>query len=175
MAPPGPSRHLPLQCCSDVPFSAGCRIASDRDTVGRGLYVPWHGPDRHRRQSHQCAGHTCCVGGGIRLCVSMAGARIGGGRSSASFGARRSIGRAHFYDLFVAGSSALAGAAAERWGLTAPFCIALACFGGAAALVLITGIGTTSLPRSKTCTQPAERQSIVREACGAARSCRRRV
>ena len=48
-----------------------------------------------------------------------------------------------FYDLFVAGSSAAAGAAAERWGLTAPFWMALACVGCATVLVLITGLGTS--------------------------------
>jgi MFS family permease len=48
-----------------------------------------------------------------------------------------------FYDLFVAGSSAIAGAAAEHWGLTAPFWMALASVGAAVALVLITGIGKT--------------------------------
>jgi MFS family permease len=60
-----------------------------------------------------------------------------------------------FYDLFVAGSSALAGAAAGRWGLTAPFWIALACVGGAVALVLITGMGAASedLP-DQTCDEP---------------------
>jgi MFS family permease len=47
-----------------------------------------------------------------------------------------------FYDLFVAGSSAIAGAAAGYWGFTAPFWIALACVAGAAAMVQITGIGT---------------------------------
>jgi MFS family permease len=46
-----------------------------------------------------------------------------------------------FYDLFVAASSAIAGAAAGRWGLTAPFWMALASVGTAAALVMITGIG----------------------------------
>ena len=51
-----------------------------------------------------------------------------------------------FYDLFVAASSAIAGAAAGRWGLTAPFWMALACVGGAAALVMISGIGTTFQP-----------------------------
>jgi MFS family permease len=48
-----------------------------------------------------------------------------------------------FYDLFVAASSAIAGAAAGHWGLTAPFWMALACVAGAAALVVISGIGTT--------------------------------
>jgi MFS family permease len=48
-----------------------------------------------------------------------------------------------FYDLFVAGSSAIAGAAAEHWGLTAPFWMALASVGAAVALVQITGIGKT--------------------------------
>lgn len=47
-----------------------------------------------------------------------------------------------FYDLFVAGSSALAGAAAQRWGFTAPFWIALACAAIATIMVPITGIGT---------------------------------
>jgi MFS family permease len=47
-----------------------------------------------------------------------------------------------FYDLFVAASSAIAGAAAGQWGLTAPFWMALACVGSAAALVVISGIGT---------------------------------
>jgi MFS family permease len=48
-----------------------------------------------------------------------------------------------FYDLFVAASSAIAGAAAQRWGLTAPFWMALACVGCAVALVMIAGIGKT--------------------------------
>jgi MFS family permease len=48
-----------------------------------------------------------------------------------------------FYDLFVAASSAIAGAAAGRWGLTAPFWMALACVGIAVALVIIAGIGKT--------------------------------
>lgn len=46
-----------------------------------------------------------------------------------------------FYDLFVAGSSALAGAAAGRWGLAAPFWIALASVAAAVALLLASGIG----------------------------------
>jgi predicted MFS family arabinose efflux permease len=46
-----------------------------------------------------------------------------------------------FYDLFVAASSAIAGAAAGQWGLTAPFWMALACVGSAATLVVISGIG----------------------------------
>jgi len=46
-----------------------------------------------------------------------------------------------FYDLFVAGSSVVAGAAAGRWGLAAPFWIALASVGGAAGVVMFTGIG----------------------------------
>jgi hypothetical protein len=48
-----------------------------------------------------------------------------------------------FYDLFVAASSAVAGAAAGHWGLTAPFWMALARVGSAATLVAISGIGTT--------------------------------
>jgi MFS family permease len=51
-----------------------------------------------------------------------------------------------FYDLFVAGGSAIAGAAAGHWGLTAPFWMALASVGGAIALVLITGIGAAAGP-----------------------------
>jgi MFS family permease len=46
-----------------------------------------------------------------------------------------------FYDLFVAGSSAVAGAAAGRWGLAAPFWMALASVGCATGLVMYTGIG----------------------------------
>ena len=46
-----------------------------------------------------------------------------------------------FYDLFVAGSSAVAGAAAGRWGLASPFWIALASVGCATVLVMSTGIG----------------------------------
>ncbi len=46
-----------------------------------------------------------------------------------------------FYDLFVAGSSAVAGAAAGRWGFTAPFWMALVAVGVASALVAITGMG----------------------------------
>jgi hypothetical protein len=46
-----------------------------------------------------------------------------------------------FYDLFVAGSSAVAGAAAGHWGFTAPFWMALGCVGVAAALVLTIGTG----------------------------------
>jgi hypothetical protein len=52
-----------------------------------------------------------------------------------------------FYDLFLAVSSAIAGAAAGQWGLTAPFWIALTCVAGAAALVVISGIGKTPLAR----------------------------
>jgi MFS family permease len=51
-----------------------------------------------------------------------------------------------FYDLFVAASSAIAGAAAGRWGLTAPFWMALACVGIAATLVMIAGVGKTFQP-----------------------------
>ncbi len=40
-----------------------------------------------------------------------------------------------FYDLFVAASSAVAGAAAGHWGLNAPFWIALACVGIATMMV----------------------------------------
>jgi MFS family permease len=47
-----------------------------------------------------------------------------------------------FFDLFVAGSSAIAGAAAGHWGLTAPFWMALGCVGIATAMVAFGGIGT---------------------------------
>lgn len=49
-----------------------------------------------------------------------------------------------FYDIFVAASSAIAGAAAERWGFTAPFWMALVCVGGAVALVFTTSAGAGS-------------------------------
>jgi MFS family permease len=49
-----------------------------------------------------------------------------------------------FYDLFVAGSSAVAGAAAGRWGFTAPFWMALGCVGVATVLVLTIGTGAKS-------------------------------
>jgi MFS family permease len=49
-----------------------------------------------------------------------------------------------FYDLFVAASSAIAGAAAGHWGFTAPFWIALAAVALATVLVPITGIGAKS-------------------------------
>ena len=61
-----------------------------------------------------------------------------------------------FYDLFVAGSSALAGAAAGRWGFTAPFWIALGCVVVATALVFT--IGTGAKPRARAtyaCDEPA--------------------
>lgn len=46
-----------------------------------------------------------------------------------------------FYDLFVAVSSAVAGAAAGRWGFAAPFWMALGAVGVAAAMVLTIGTG----------------------------------
>jgi predicted MFS family arabinose efflux permease len=49
-----------------------------------------------------------------------------------------------FYDLFVAASSAIAGAAAGRWGFTAPFWIALTCIAIATVLVPVTRIGARS-------------------------------
>lgn len=49
-----------------------------------------------------------------------------------------------FYDLFVAGSSAIAGAAAGRWGFAAPFWIALGCVGVATVMVLTTERGRKS-------------------------------
>jgi predicted MFS family arabinose efflux permease len=50
-----------------------------------------------------------------------------------------------FYDLFVAASSAIAGAVAGYWGLASVFWLALVCVGGAAALVLTTSIGVKAL------------------------------
>jgi MFS family permease len=47
-----------------------------------------------------------------------------------------------FYDLFVAGSSAVAGAVAGFWGLQAVFWLALGSVAAAFAVVLITGIGS---------------------------------
>ena len=61
-----------------------------------------------------------------------------------------------FYDLFVAGSSAIAGAAAQHWGLTAPFWIALACAIGAAAMVLLTGMGAKPRILAQTYDVPAD-------------------
>jgi MFS family permease len=57
-----------------------------------------------------------------------------------------------FYDLFVAGSSAVAGAAAGRWGFTAPFWMALGCVGIATGMVLTVGTGAKShrIPESST-------------------------
>src|SRR5579862_5259251 len=52
-----------------------------------------------------------------------------------------------FYDLFVAGSSAIAGAAAGHWGFAAPFWMALGAVGVAAALVLTIGTGAPPLRR----------------------------
>lgn len=49
-----------------------------------------------------------------------------------------------FYDLFVAGSSAVAGAAAGHWGFAAPFWIALVSAGGATALVISSHLGVKS-------------------------------
>lgn len=46
-----------------------------------------------------------------------------------------------FYDLFVAASSAVAGAVAGRWGFTAVFWFAFGCACTAALLVTVTGIG----------------------------------
>jgi MFS family permease len=60
-----------------------------------------------------------------------------------------------FYDLFVAGSSAIAGAAAQHWGLTAPFWIALACAITAAAIVLLTGMGAKPRILAQTYSEPA--------------------
>ena len=57
-----------------------------------------------------------------------------------------------FYDLFVAGSSALAGFVAGHWGLTSVFWMALACAFVSAVMVVATNIGKefTSAPRIQT-------------------------
>ncbi len=56
-----------------------------------------------------------------------------------------------FYDLFVAASSAAAGAVAGRWGFEAVFWMALGSVGVAAAMVFASGIGkVTSEPRTQT-------------------------
>lgn len=61
-----------------------------------------------------------------------------------------------FYDLFVAASSAVAGAAAGRWGFNAPFWIALACVGIATAMVLTIGAGAArSHAPESACNEPA--------------------
>jgi MFS family permease len=52
-----------------------------------------------------------------------------------------------FYDLFVAGSSALAGVVAGHWGLASVFWMALVCVAGAVALVFITRIGAERAPK----------------------------
>jgi MFS family permease len=46
-----------------------------------------------------------------------------------------------FYDLFVAGGSAIAGAVAGHWGLPSVFWLAFAAMCGALLLLLITGLG----------------------------------
>lgn len=75
--------------------------------------------------------------------ASVVVSQVGVSERAAALGALNA-----FYDLFVAGSSAVAGAAAGRWGLTAPFWIALACVGAATALLVLTGLGTASLAPS---------------------------
>ena len=46
-----------------------------------------------------------------------------------------------FYDLFVAGSSAVAGAVAGHWGLASVFWLAFASMCAAVVLLLATGLG----------------------------------
>lgn len=61
-----------------------------------------------------------------------------------------------FYDLFVAASSAAAGAAAGRWGFTAPFWMALGCVGLATIMVLTIGTGANPRPSPEaSCQEPA--------------------
>jgi len=69
-----------------------------------------------------------------------------------------------FYDLFVAGSSAVAGAAAGRWGFTAPFWMALGSVVAATALVLTIGTGAKShaLASSNEETEGARRSNYSR-------------
>lgn len=57
-----------------------------------------------------------------------------------------------FYDLFVAASSALAGAVAGHWGFTSVFWMAFGCMWISMALVMVTNIGkrVTSAPRIQT-------------------------
>lgn len=61
-----------------------------------------------------------------------------------------------FYDLFLAGSLAVAGAVAQYWGLTSVFWMAVACIGGAVVMTLTTSIGAR--PASEFDLQP---QSLV--------------
>jgi MFS family permease len=51
-----------------------------------------------------------------------------------------------FYDLFVAGSSAIAGAVAGHWGFTSVFWFAFGCACTAALLVAVTGVGGERAP-----------------------------
>jgi len=51
-----------------------------------------------------------------------------------------------FYDLFVAASSAIAGAVAGHWGFTSVFWFAFACACTAALLVAVTGVGGERAP-----------------------------
>jgi MFS family permease len=57
-----------------------------------------------------------------------------------------------FYDLFVAASSALAGAVAGHWGFTAVFWLAFACMCVSVVLVGVTNIGREAIsePRTQT-------------------------
>jgi len=55
-----------------------------------------------------------------------------------------------FYDLFVAGSSAVSGAVAGRWGLASVFWLAFASMWGAVILLLITGLGAKK-PAAQEC------------------------
>lgn len=62
--------------------------------------------------------------------------RVPAGERAAALGALTA-----FYDLFVAGSSAVAGAVAGYLGLTSVFWLSLGCIGAAVATLLITGLG----------------------------------
>jgi MFS family permease len=55
-----------------------------------------------------------------------------------------------FYDLFVAGSSAVAGAVAGHWGLASVFWLAFASMWGAVILLLTTGLGAKK-PAAQEC------------------------
>jgi len=108
----------------------------------RGLCVPRGGLDRHpgRHNSVLALPAASLVGLGYAFpwpaLATVVVGQVPVAERAAALGALNA-----FYDLFVAASSAIAGAAAGQWGLTAPFWMALACVGSAAALVVISGIG----------------------------------
>jgi MFS family permease len=70
-----------------------------------------------------------------------------------------------FYDLFVAASSAIAGAVAGHWGLSSVFWLAFVSMWGAVALLFITGLGKVG--HASAC-QPAGRPA---DPAGQAKAC----